>query len=163
MYTYAVKRRRFVFEGNEIMKLSASVPQVENLPAITDFYSDISNNFIKWCEESAFPLLCEEYKALSQQKYIYRKKSYSLRADLTYFSESLICVLTQVSSAQFRGESRTLFEEYQVWSLRECELLPPKYAARLISRELGIKIPTAPTGMTSAGTDGKALFFTPIL
>ena len=161
MYTYTVRRRRFVFEGNEIMRVSASVPLAESFETISDFYSEISNNFIKWCEDSAFPALCEEYNSLSQQKYIYRKISYSLDCEVTYISEHTLCVLSRARSSLFRGETRTLFEEYQVWSLPEGELLPSKYAAKLICGELETDIPPFPRGAVSVGTDGKSLLFMP--
>ena len=162
MYTYAVKRRPFVFEGNEIMRVSVSVPKTDSPSEISDFYSDISSNFINWCENSAFPRLCEEYMRLSQQKYTYRKRTYSLRADLTYASERLLCVLTQVKLTAFRSDARILFEEYQVWLPQTGELLPPKYAAKRICAELGADGTAIPKSISSAGTDGKSVFFTPL-
>ncbi len=154
MYEYTVLRRRFIFEGNELIRLKISLPTANLPPSIREFYSNLSSNFIKWCEEAEFPLLCREYNESSKQKYIYRKKLYSVSAEITYLSDTLISVFTCVSKEQAR-----VFSEYQCWDVKRELLLPPKYALALLRRELKeAKIPPFSKKIRSVGTDGAEVF-----
>ena len=150
MYEYTVLRRRFVFEGNELARMKISVPETDIPRDIAKFYSNISKNFIKWCEETKFPLLCEEYNRASKEKYIYRKKLYFLSAEISCRTETLISVLTRV------GEGRSvIFSEYVCWDTESALMLPPKYALARLRRELnGADVPK----LRSVGTDGSKIF-----
>lgn len=154
MYEYTVLRRRFVFAGNELAQVKISVPETDIPRDMAEFYSNMSKNFIKWCEETEFPLLCEEYNGASKEKYIYRKKLYFLSAEISYRTETLISVITRV------GEGRSvIFSEYECWDAESSLMLPPKYALARLRRELkGADIPKFSKKIRSVGTNGSEIF-----
>ena len=62
MYDCRRRCRRFVFEGNELLKLYVSYTIIEDNASIGDFYSYLSERVEKFCEDEYFPRLCEEFK-----------------------------------------------------------------------------------------------------
>ena len=118
MQEYTVKRRCFVFEGNEVLRFFSSVPKFEDHTQIEGFYSELSGLCEKWCEEVKFPELCERLKSERRAgRGAPRRMLYRFDAKVIKRSEQRAEVHIEVSLSESAREPAVQYRDAQIWDL----------------------------------------------
>lgn len=131
MHQCTVKHRRFVFEGNELLRFSSSVPSFEGYSQIGEFYAELSARCESWCEEVKFPELCEKLRAQRKEgRGLPRRVAYSLRASVTRELEDTAEVLLEVSLSESARDTTPLYSDTQLWQMSLQSLMPLKDRCR---------------------------------
>ncbi|MBQ8140310.1 MAG: hypothetical protein IJ038_01260 [Clostridia bacterium] len=150
MYNYIKYSRRFVESGNEILRFSAYYPASDEFPEISSFYEALAKSCETWCETKKFPELCETRGVLTPVK----RLSYLFEAAVTYSSDSMVCVRTDVSLRQGKRLVLSSFTDAQIWQLPAQTILPPKSAVRLLYEKRGSEKRRLPPDTRAFMTDG---------
>ena len=127
MQEYTVKRRRFVFEGNDLLRFSSSVPKFEGYEQIGGFYAQLSELCERWCEEVKFPELCEILRRdRAEGRALPRRMLYSLNARVTQSSDKTAEVRIEVFLSDSARDTAPRYTDTQLWELSTQSLLPSK-------------------------------------
>ena len=119
MYSTVKKVKRLCLDGNEIMRISVSLPKDEEHPTLCEFCRELAENALRWCEES-------EYQRLAQRV---REKRFSrcdyeliIKTDEKGDNGALIYIK---ASCRNRGEKGgTHYEKRLFWSYPHNALAP---------------------------------------
>ena len=118
MQEYTVKHRRFVFEGNEVLRFSSSVPKFEGYENIEGFYSELSGLCERWCEEVKFPELCERLRAERREgSPLPRRMIYRFDAKVTELADGIAEVRIEVSLSHSARNAVPQYTDTQRWEL----------------------------------------------
>ena len=121
MYDCTRRCRRFVFEGNELLRLYVSYAIIEDNATIGDFYSNLAKRVEKFCESEYFPRLCEEFK---KEPRSYSIKKYRFSAEVADVTEKTVELFLEVStSSNDRGNDAMIFFERHRWSLENSMII----------------------------------------
>lgn len=119
MYTYRQHCRRFIFEGNELLRFSAKYPSFDENTEITEFYEGLAKQCELFCEQSKFSEICEIFKGekkgekdLFQQRY-----TYNFCAQVSEISKESASILLSVTFYRTKNEPLLSFADTQKWCL----------------------------------------------
>ena len=136
MQEYTVKRRRFVFEGNDLLRFSSSVPKFEGYEEISGFYAELSALCERWCEEVKFPELCEILRReRGEGRALPRRMLYSLSAKVTDNSDKTAEVRIEVFLSNSARDAAPRYTDTQLWDLSTQSLLLPQTASSGLKKE----------------------------
>lgn len=119
MYTYTQYCRRFVFEGNELLKFSAKYPLLDQNNEINEFYKSLAQKCELFCEQNKFFELCESFKKdKEEQKFqIDQRYTYIFDAQISAISEEFVSILLSVNFYRSKNNPILFFSDEQTWSL----------------------------------------------
>ena len=119
MYTYMQYCRRFIFEGNEILRLSVKYPSLDKNTKINEFYQKLATECEIFCEKIKFFELCESFKRekAEQKAPIYQKYTYNFCAQISDISDENVSILLSVSFYRSKNEPILSFSDTQKWCL----------------------------------------------
>ena len=119
MYTYRQYCRRFIFEGNEILRFFAKYPSFDKNTEITEFYEKLAKECELFCEQNKFPELCEFFKSekRDQKNPVHQTYTYRFCAQISDISEESTSVLLSVTFYRTRNEPILSFSDKQKWCL----------------------------------------------
>ena len=143
MYTYTKTARRFISNGNELMRYTAVYPRFDGLDDISNFYATISSNCETWCEKAKTPSLSENIQ--STQKPLV----YTFEAFVTYMSDELVSIRTDVVLKKSKKLMIFSYTDAQIWRISDSMLLPPKYAYTILCAKTDLQKGKMPKSASS--------------
>lgn len=116
MYRYIKRRRKFIIEGNEVLRAVISYPEVEGCETVSNFYADIADRCERWCEEVCLPHISQSATEVIRPSA--PCPTYRFCAEVTECSEELISITLTVSLTRGRSELSKNYSDTQTWDLR---------------------------------------------
>ena len=117
MYTYKQHCRRFVFEGNEILRFCAKYPSLDDNSEISAFYEKLAKECEIFCEKIKFSELCEKFNKEKkvQNTSINQKYTYSFYAQISDISDDVVSILLSIIFYRTKNEPILSFSDKQQW------------------------------------------------
>ena len=127
MYTSTKYCRRFLFDGNEILRYYSSFPNIENNPEINKFYETLSKEYELFCENEEFPRLCKSFRDRDNnpKKLPYQRYSYSFSAEISEHCGDILKICLSIRVCRSKNDIILFFSDEQIWSLNTNLILKP--------------------------------------
>ena len=141
MLDYFCRSERYCFEGVELLRYKIVLPELRRYPKISEFYRDIFEIVVNYCESALRDKAKEEYDncEIPRKKFNYPPICYSLDGRITYADDEVIFVRL-IAETRKRGIENSVIRacDAHAWSPRDQLLMPPKQAAGLFLKKKDI-------------------------
>ena len=84
MYSYVRRTKRLCFEGNELIRISISLPESEEHPKLCELCEELVSNALEWCEKIEYQRLVGSFgKNFSRYDYDLSIRATENEGDIT--------------------------------------------------------------------------------
>ena len=156
MYSYFCLSGRHVIDGVEVMRYRISLPEFTGLERISQFYREISERVVAFCEGELKAYAEGEYgKADAKtRKFRYPAIAYRLDGSVTYEGEAVIFVRIEATLKR-HGDTALMRRAYDAhaWSPTDECLIPSRQAAGIVApdKKLARRIKSSQSVLYSDG------------
>lgn len=119
--------KTFHWRGTEALHAICRCPSFSSLPQIGDFYAELTEKSLLWCQSTLLPSLQENAEEGRARTPI--PATYSLTFTQTFADASLLCIRADVMLRRYRLPTQAATDAH-FWSVTEQQLIPPAQVMR---------------------------------